>query len=218
MKKSKFQKNFNAICIMMFFLLIMLFMNGKNVQAASSKKAYKAYYNWLVKDVPSKYKAFCLVKLDGDNTMELVGHYKRKEYWDSRIKDYNISEDCYIICSYNGKDVVVEEFGEGKVNRCYSELSYIPNKGKIRKSTFPSGAGVSWDEIVTLKKGKFKETASGTINCSGNYSEWDYIWNNKSVTEKKYKKLLKKAFDNSKAKSFSDLKFISKKKMKKKLK
>lgn len=191
------------IATVLLFSMICSVMPSAKVQAAGKEKAYKAYYEWLQKEAPSLYKKYKLVKLDGDNIPELVGYAKE----DGAFLYY------YIICSYDGKKVNTKTFEEGAFGSFRGGASYIPKKGKIHVSSMSSGTGKGSDDLCTLKKGKFKETELGTFQLNMSYK-----WKKKKVSEKVYYKKLDQAFDSSKAKSFSDLKYISKSKMKKKLK
>lgn len=198
------KKRFIKVLLLVMFIML---VPSVSVQAASKKKAYKAYYNWLAKEAPKEYKKYTLVKLDGDKVPELIGHYS-VEYL-----------DYYIVCSYDGKNVVTQEFQEGVATAggFRGSLLYIPKKGKILSSSFLAGTGDANDDIYALKKGKFKRVAAGESGYEFN-GDQHYTWNNKKVSKKNYNKKLKKVFNKSKGKSFTSLKYISKSKMKKKLK
>ncbi len=197
--------------IVRFFViaLIAALLPSMSIQAASKKKVYKAYYNWLVKSAPSAYKKYCLVDLDGDNISELVGFYCNKKY--GVINNY-------IICYYDGKKVVTKTFTDGvaSVGGYRGSLTYIPRKGKIMDASLLGGTGSQSNEVYKLKNGTLKRTAIANIEYVNGKAK--YKWNGKSVSKKTYTSKLKKAFNTSNPKAFSDLKYISKAKMKKALK
>lgn len=192
----------------MILAILVLTIPATDVQAAgSSKKAYKAYVNWLNKKAPSEYKKFTLVKLDGDKVPELVGQCK------DGYMEY------YIVCSYNGKKVNAREFAAGvaPVGGFRGTVSYIPKKGKILETYLSGGTGAQEDNVYQLKKGKLKKAAAGS-SAYNSQGKQTFKWGKKKVSQANYNKNLNKAFNRSKGKSFSKLKYISKAKMKKKLK
>lgn len=193
------------VAMLLVFTVLCSGIPSTQVQAASKAKTYKAYYNWLNKKSPSLYKKYKLVNLDGDKVPELVGCFKDK--------DFGVTY--YVVCSYNGKKVTTEEFAGGAASSggFRGGVSYIPGKGKILSTEWSSGTGEGDDTLYQLKKGKFKATILGTFKMGMSYK-----WKKKKVSEKVYYKKLKKVFNSSKAKSFDELKYISKSKMKKKLK
>lgn len=182
--------------------------SAKSVKIARQKKAYTAYYNYMKKSELSDYTEFQLIKLDGDSTPELIGHYRDEYYMDN-----------YVICSYDGKKVVTEFLFDGISTTSYYRgvLYYLPKKGKIWDTSQYAGGTSQYDDIYTLKGGKLKRTAHGEKEYSEKASKFKCKWNNKSMSESTYEKKLNKAFDTSKAKAFRDMKFISKAKMKAKL-
>ncbi len=198
-------KKKSLIVVLLFVLFLMIPSN--DVEAASKKKVYKAYYSWLIKKAPKSYKEYSLVKLDSDKIPELIGHYQ---------DDYGMHY--YIICAYNGKKVVTNGLyaGMAYTSSYTGSLYYIPKKGKILQYTSYAAGTQKSDEVYKLKKGKLKVVANGTFEYRNNKSI--YRWNDKKVSKSTYNKKLKKAFNQSKAKSFGDIQYYSKSKMKKKLK
>lgn len=195
----------------LIFVLLLSVVPATDVQAASKKKVYKAYYNYLVKKSNSgdlkKFTKYCLVNLDGDRIPELVGYHKDKD----------LAVDRYVICSYNGKKVVTKEFQDGVASSggYRGLLTYIPNKGKIKHSYISSGSGSEYVEVYSLKKGVYKKTVdAGSEYRNGRH----YRWGNTPVSKSTYDRKLNKAFNADRSKRFCDLKYISKTKMKKKLK
>lgn len=195
------------ITTVLLFSMLCSIMPSSRVQATKKEEAYQAFYHWLETDAPPYCQEYQLVKIDGDDVPELVGYYKSK-----RQKRYY-----YIICSYDGKNLRAYQFCEGF--KSASPISYIQGKGKMLFSNHPleGDSDSGYDLLVTLKKGKFTDDYVGRIEV-GSKGKLQYEWKKKKVSEQVYEKNLKKVFDQSKAQAFSKLKYISKSKMKKKLK
>jgi hypothetical protein len=198
------KKRLLEVLLLVMFVMV---VPTVSVQAASKKDAYKAYSNWLAKEAPKQYKKYTLVKLDGDKVPELIGYYSDE------------GMDYYIVCAYDGKNVVTQEVQEGvaSVGGFRGSLLYMPKKGKIWSNSISAGTGAEYDAVYVLKNGKFKSAASGSSEYGLNGKK-QYIWNDKRVSKKNYNKNLKKSFNTSKGKTFTSLKYISKSNMKKKLK
>lgn len=195
------------IAKLLVFVMILLAVPVTDTQAAdNSKKAYKAYRTWLTKKAPAKYKKYALTDLNGDGTSELVGRYKKGE------------TIFIIICSFNGKKVVTKQFQDGVTTSggYRASLQYIPKTGKILYSTMDVSSGKEKNAIYQLKKGQLKRSAYGTAKYSRRGVSCK--WGKKKVSENTYNAKLEKAFDFSKAKQLVDLKYISREKVKKKLK
>ncbi len=188
------------------FLLIILAVPVLDVQAAgNNKKACKAYRSWLNKKAPSKYKEFALVKLDKDSVPELVGHYQKN------------GMDHYVICGYDGRKVVTKRLSDGvaPVGGYRGVWMYMPKKGKLLHEYIYGGTGSECDEVYHFKKGKLKLVTTGSkeYQCGKKIC----AWGGKKTGKGNYERKLKKAFNTSKGKVFYDLKYISRTKMKKKL-
>lgn len=190
-------------------------MPSAKVQAAGQEEVYKAYYEWLQKEAPSMYEKYTLIDLDGDQIPELVGDY--------RAVGWKI-----IICSYDGKKVVSQELGDSLGITNANEIYYIPGKGMVYEMR-EYWSSWSYYEDYMLENGKIKKVASKEgesfySKTAGKYVYKDtYKWNKKTVSKKvydrNYKKLKKTLnIDDSKRKSFYELKYISKSEIMKKLK
>lgn len=88
-------------------------------------------------------------------------------------------------------------------------LSYIEKAGKLRDN--PIEMGVCTDNIYSFENNTFTKIASGR-SCGDNGPQYDqnnnlifdYHWNNQSVDETEYERLLNEVYDTSKAVPFYD--------------
>lgn len=198
-----------TITRILFLFMLLALIPSVNVQAASKKSAYKAYRSWLAKSAPvsdsGKAYEYCLLDLDNDKVPELIGHYYDKDYF----------RDHYVICTFDGKKVNTKKLAAD----FRTDVSYLPQKGKVQLLGIDSPAFMTiYIKIYTIKKGKIKSSASGDTSFDTDTNKFIYEWKGKRVSKKAFDKASKKAFNSSNGKSFSELKYISKSKMKKKLK
>ena len=201
--------------ILLALILLVGSISMGNVEAASrsKKKAYKAYYDWMKSSAAKEYKKFRLEDLDKDGIPELIAlNQERKMTY----------IDCYMICAFDGTKVNTISLmaGVAGAGGYRGSSSYIPKKGKIYEYSFHSIGSYEYKTAYTLKKGVFNKKHSLSmerIYTKGKYKA-TYKYNNKKINKKKFKSLSKKYFSSNKEKSFEDLKYISKKKMLKKLK
>ena len=95
---------------------------------------------------------------------------------------------------------------------------YIPKTGRIYETSWGSANPRTYDTIYRLTKKGFSKKASGEYDRDfESNKKKNTKWNNKKVSVKTYNKKFKNLFNLEKAKSFSSLKCISKKKILKKL-
>lgn len=192
--------------ISMFMILVLIVMAFPitEVHAKNSKKVYKAYYSWIKKKAPKGYNSFKLIKLDNNKTPELLA-----------VKHEDMCDE-YILCTYKSGKVTGNNFISGMAGGSWYawSTSYIPKSGKLFYGEYIRSNGEETNTIYKLKNGKLKKKYIGYISPELR----GYKWNKKSVSKNTYDKKLNKVYKREKAKDFSQLKYISKKKMLKEIK
>ena len=209
------------IAMILAIVVIISVFPASNVEAASrtKKKAYKAYYKWIKSDEAKaddyanhRFNKFKLLDLDNDKIPELIALYEDRN---------NTDINNYAICTYDGKKVNSLKVSEGVAGAggFRGVVTYIPKKGKIAACTSWAPSGSSYDTYYKIKKGKIIKTneLSMTREFYPKATE-TYKINSKTVSKSKYNKTEKKIYASKKAAYFEKLKYISKKKMLKKLK
>ncbi len=209
------------ISMLLVLAVLVAAFPSSNVEAASrtKKKAYKAYYKWMKSDEmkisdyrEEKFNKFKLVDLDNDKIPELIALYE-----DRVGTDVNT----YAICTFDGKKVnsIKVCSGVAGAGGFRGSVSYIPKKGKIAAYSMSSGTGSSYDTYYKIKKGKIVITHTLTMERTFYPQQTEtYKVNKKVVSKSKFEKTEKKIYASKKSVNFDKLKFISKKKMLKKLK
>ncbi len=218
------------ITFLLALVVIIGFMPQGNVEAAgkiSKKAAYKAYYNWM-KSSNAKtevydgtfhkvyYKKYTLVDINNDKVPELIALYENR---------YQTWLNYYKICSFDGYKVNEFSASSGVAGaggyRGYTKIT--PKKSKLYSFSTSSGTGSTYESYYKFTKKGFKEKYS--LNFERTYvsggEKLTYKINNKVVSKKKFNsvhKKLEKSYNSGKSTDLDDLKYISRKKMLKKLK
>ena len=210
-----------VIALLLALVVVIGFMPQGSAEAAGTrtkKAAYKAYYDWIksseskVSDYNThRYNKYKLIDLDNDKIPELVGLYQ------DRNQTYI---DNYIICSFDGVKVNTVKLtaGVAGVGGFRGGASYVPKKGKVFQTTFHSVGSYEYHHVYKIKKGEIKETYDVNYNMDFRSNKRIYKCNGKKISKSKFNSLVKKKCSSSKSKDFGKLKYISKKKMLKKLK
>lgn len=187
---------------LLLLMLLIFAVSPVSAHAAGKKAVYKAYTNWMNSKEATKYKKFCLVELDSDKIPELIGVYNRTGY--PGINNY-------IICSYSGGKIVKRAFQDAAgTGGARITISYVPRKGKLVSCQGHSMSPVDDYIVYKWKGGQWRNAGQGTKN----YISGKCTWGKKSMSKSKFDK--KVSAKNSKP--FFELTFISKAKMRKKLK
>ncbi|MBE5922892.1 MAG: hypothetical protein E7271_00300 [Lachnospiraceae bacterium] len=194
----------------------------------TKKKAYKAYYKWMESDEAKTevynrktkeyskiyYTEYALLDINGDKVKELIALYKDRE---------GTHINRYVICHFNGKKVntLIASSGVSGVGGYRGGTVAVPPKGVIAAHSISSGTGSKYDTYYKMTKAGFKEIYSLTYDRSYTMEgeTISYIINHKKASKKEYNKLKKKLDKKySNEKDIDDLKYVSRKKMLKKLK
>ena len=117
---------------------------------------------------------------------------------------------------YNGQTVKLGEYASGVASAggYRGDTFYIRKSGKIYETYISAGSGDGDDIVYKLQDGEMIEIAHGYFNITSDDTEW----NGKIMSSTKYNKKLNKVFKTGKAKSLEEIKTISYKAMRKKLK
>ena len=147
----------------------------KDQKAAIKKKSEEDWGYWrkaykkYIDDHGVANNEYEVVPIDNDSIPELVIYH-------------NSVAEGIDICTFNGSSV--------KVLNVTSNVSYILYEGLIRAYGYQ---GDAWNYIYSLKNGKF------TLIGGGTYSENEYYWNDKSVSEQEYWNKYNEIFKDSDA-------------------
>ena len=184
------------IAAIITMLLVIGICPISSVEASKKSDAYEGYYNWIEKH--GDYIGFKLVNIDKDGIPELVS-----------MKDDGYGGNEFALCSYDGdkvNDLNLYYNFSGSMN---VNAVIFPKKGKIIYITYYPGNGEETRDFYTVKNGiiKKKHTAKQAREAKG------HTFDGKSISQEEYDKKT----NISKATWFADLKYISKKKMQKKL-
>lgn len=168
-----------------------------NVEASAKSDAYEAYYNWIEKK-GSDFTGFKLANIDNDGIPELI----------SMRGDDN--SKVFAVCTFDGDKVNEASFSYSIGNAAlYLNAVYFPKKGKIISVKGYSNNGEETIDFYTVKNGKIKKKHTAE---QAKYAE-SHTFDGKKISQDQYTKKT----DLSKATWLDDLKYISKKKMQKKL-
>ena len=185
--------------------------------ASDKKTAFKAYYS-LVKELHESdessdgYDRFALIYVDDDEIPELLAvDIPVDEYENNGTYMYGL------YTFYDGRAVQLGSYRSGVASAggYRGDTKYIRKSGKIYETYFASSNGDGNDIVYKMKDGEMAETAKGEFNIADNETR---VWNGKTMSGADYDKKLNKAFKLKKAKSFEDIKTVTYKSMRKKLK
>ena len=210
-----------VIAFVLALVVVIGFMPQLSAEAAGTrtkKAAYKAYYDWI-KSSESKisdynthrYNKYKLIDLDNDKIPELIGLYQDRN---------QTFIDNYVICAFDGEKVnsVKVTSGVAGVGGFRGGASYVPKKGKVFETVWHSIGSYEYHTVYKIKNGQIKKQYDINFNLDYKTNKKVYKCNDKKISKSKYDSLVKKKCTSSKAKGFGNLKYISKKKMLKKLK
>ena len=217
------------IAAILALVVVIGFMPQGSAEAAgkiSKKAAYKAYYKWMKSDDAKierwyggykkvYYKKYTLLDINGDKVPELIALYEDRDgTW---INSYKI-------CQFDGTKVNVLETQSGVAGAggYRGDTTVTPKKGRLYIFSISSGTGSTYEEYYKVtKKGFQKKYDLDFTRSYMNGETLTYKINDKTVSKKKFNSLHKKlerTYNSKKSKSLEDLKYISRKKMLKKLK
>ena len=205
-----------AIILALTVTLVLQVFASAPAAASEKKDAYKAYYN-LIEELHNGvgtdyvFDRFKLIYLDDDDIPELLAVDTPDDEYD------NNGTNIYEVYTYSdGNAVMLGTYRSGVASAggYRGDTKYIKKSGKIYETYISSGSGEGADIVYIMEEGEMKEVARGAFNIDGEKCEWK----GKKVSESKYSVKLQKVFKLKKAKSFEDIKTISYKSMRKKLK
>ncbi|MBP3276149.1 hypothetical protein [Kandleria sp.] len=188
---------------------VCLFMMGVSITSVQAKRNHwkTEYIKFINKIENEKRKThatekirYFLLDINRDSIPEL---FIENDVW---LTDYRRSD---IVLTSNNKKIDAWYY-----NLLISDLRYIPGKNKLYYHY--EYKHISNDDIITIKKGKFKFTG-GMYPYNELSTLKHYEWNNKKVSKKTYKKKLKAAFNMKKSRKIKG-KFVSASKIKKHIK
>lgn len=212
-------KTVTKISLVLFLAAALLLQTFTATDAYASDKdtAFKAYYS-LVKELHKSdefsdgYDRFALIYVDDDEIPELLAvDTPADEYDNNGIYYYEL------YTFYDGKAVMLGSYSSGVASAggYRGDTRYIRKSGKLYETFFASSSGDGNDIVYKMKDGEMVETARGEFNIANDETA---VWNGKTMSGTDYSKKLNKAFKLKKAKSFEEIKTVSYKSMRKKLK
>ena len=212
---NKNMKTVTKISLVLFLAaaLILQSFNAAPAYASDKESAYKAYYA-LVRDLHKTdgFDRFALIYVNDDDIPELLAvNTPSDEYDNNGIYIFEL------YTYYGGEAVMLGSYQSGVASAggYRGNTMYIKKSGKLYETYHFSASGDGEDIVYKMKDGQMIETARGAFNIA---DEVTAVWNGKTMSGMDYAKKLNKAFKVKKAKSLEEVKTISYKKMRKKLK
>ena len=211
-------KTKKLLVLLLTAALILPVFSSTPAAASEDDSSYKAAYYKLIKELrkgnevsEKGFDRFKLIYLDNDDIPELLAvDVPADSFENNNIYIYSL------YTFYNGEAVKLGDFQSGVASAggYRGNTFYIKKSGKILETSTAAASGDGDDIIYSMQDGELSEIASGKFNIADENAEW----NGKSMTYDQYDKKLNKVFKTKKAKSFEEIKTVSYKSMKKKLK
>ena len=191
--------------------------------ATKKQKAFKAYAKWIKSDPDYgadyiKNTRYAFAYIDGDKIPELIVKHQ--------LPIISGDRRAYSVLAYKKGKVNVLNLHDGVASAggFRGEIYYIPKMSMLLARSWASGTGYYSEDIYQLKKSEWNKAYYGTYirnyssSTYGQYEIKDCNWQGKSVSPKKYARKLKKVFDEQEGILFTDIKYMTKSKILKKLK
>ena len=193
-------------------LIIACSMPPARCEAQNIDEAYWAYYDFVSDEASDFYfgefNKYQLIYVNGDDIPELLAAHSPKDTFDN-----NGTWQYALYTFKNGKVKNLAGFSSGVASAggYRGNTYYLPNENRIYETYISSGTGEGEDNIYKMAKVKLKRLHKGTYSLATESG----TWKGSALSLDEYRAQIGKVFDLEGAESFEDIKFVSKKKMKK---
>ncbi len=199
--------------ILLSLSVVLGIIPGKEAIAATSRRdAFDAYSDWLEDDMSEfyvgGYDKYKLININNDNIPELLAvNIPKNEYDNNGTWEFAL----YTVKNKKVKNLAGFSSGVASAGGFRGNVFYIPRENRIYESYISSGTGEGTDIIYQMKGGALQRLGQGSFSLAtgGN------AWNGQVVSADSYRMSIAGLFDLNRAKSFEEIKFMTKKKIKK---